>query len=75
MVVAAIGVFGWYYTQYFSLPKREYNKVHPFTSWIPLICYIVLRNATATLRGKYMHLFTWCGKVSLPPLHSPWRAL
>jgi len=64
LVVAALAVFGWYYLNFFSLPKREYNKVHPFTSWIPLLCYIVLRNATATLRAKYMHLFTWCGKVS-----------
>jgi hypothetical protein len=64
LVGATLGVLGWYYWSYFSLPKLAYNKVHPFTSWIPLLCYLVLRNATAQLRANYMHLFTWCGKVS-----------
>lgn len=64
LVGATLGVLGWYYWTYFSLPKLQYNQVHPFTSWIPLVCYLVLRNATASLRANYMHLFTWCGKVS-----------
>ena len=63
LIGAVLGIGGWYYLTYFSLPKLAYNKVHPFTSWIPLICYLVLRNATSSLRAHYMHLFTWCGKV------------
>ena len=28
------------------LPKWEYNAVHPYTSWIPISCWAVLRNLT-----------------------------
>ena len=47
------------------LPKRAYNAVHPFTSFIPIFCYMVLRNCSPTLRRYHMHLFAWCGKVTL----------
>jgi hypothetical protein len=55
----------WYTVTFFLLPKREYNKVHPFTSFIPIWCYMVLRNCSPTLRRWHMHLFAWCGKVTL----------
>jgi len=55
----------WYVVSIFLLPKRDYNKLHPFTSFIPIWCYMVLRNCTPTLRRYHMHLFAWCGKVTL----------
>merc|ERR1719181_2403001 len=58
-------VGGWWYVQYFALPKREYNKVHPYTSFIPIFLYLVLRNTTEWLRLRHMHLFAWCGKITL----------
>jgi len=42
-----------------------YNPAHPFTSWIPILCYCVLRNLTPVLRRWHMHLFAWTGKVTL----------
>jgi len=27
----------------FTRPKLEYNAVHPYTSWIPILCWIVVR--------------------------------
>ncbi|EOD38039.1 hypothetical protein EMIHUDRAFT_97935 [Emiliania huxleyi CCMP1516] len=67
VIGGALAVGGWYVHTYFLFlrPKREYNKVHPYTSWIPIAVFLVLRNATAGLRARYMHLFTWCGKVTL----------
>ena len=65
VIGSALAVGGWYVHTYFLRPKREYNKVHPYTSWIPIAVFLVLRNATAGLRARYMHLFTWCGKVTL----------
>ncbi|EOD34073.1 hypothetical protein EMIHUDRAFT_455633 [Emiliania huxleyi CCMP1516] len=65
VIGGALAVGGWYVHTYFLRPKREYNKVHPYTSWIPIAVFLVLRNATASLRARYMHLFTWCGKVTL----------
>mmetsp|Transcript_27221 Transcript_27221/g.87400 ORF Transcript_27221/g.87400 Transcript_27221/m.87400 type:complete len:555 (+) Transcript_27221:154-1818(+) len=65
VIGGALAVGGWYVHTYFLRPKREYNKVHPYTSWIPIAVFLVLRNVTASLRARYMHLFTWCGKVTL----------
>jgi len=88
-LLAKVGLFGaasavglWWYYSYFVLPKKEYNKVHPFTSWIPIMCYCVLRNLTPTLRRWHMHLFAWTGKITLEtyilqaadPRHPPARA-
>ena len=55
----------WYYHAYYVLPKLEYNAVHPYTSWIPITCFIVLRNLTKSLRAKHVALFCWCGKITL----------
>jgi len=65
LVGTTLAVGTWYTLQFFLLPKRDYNKVHPFTSFIPIFCYMVLRNASPTLRRYHMHLFAWCGKVTL----------
>ena len=56
---------GWWYVEYFALPKRSYNKVHPYTSFIPIFLYLILRNLTEWLRKRHLHLFAWCGKITL----------
>jgi len=70
--LAKLGLFGgatavgvWWYVYYFSLPKKEYNKVHPYTSFIPIAVYMVLRNVSPLLRRWHMHLFAWTGKITL----------
>ena len=55
----------WWYYSYFSLSKREYNKVHPYTSFVPIFLYLVFRNLTEALRKRHLHLFAWCGKITL----------
>ncbi len=39
------------------LPKFAYNAQHPYTSIIPIVAWILLRNGTPLLRGKILHLF------------------
>ena len=39
--------------------------MHPYTSWIPITCFIILRNLTQTLRNWYIELFCVCGKITL----------
>ena len=31
------------YLHVFQRPKLDYNKLHPYTSWIPILCWIVVR--------------------------------
>lgn len=62
---ATLAVGGWWAYEYFSLKKRDYNKVHPYTSFIPIFLYLVLRNLTEGLRKRHMYLFAWCGKITL----------
>merc|ERR1719240_97075 len=62
-VTLALGA--WWYLNYFALAKRSYNKVHPYTSFVPIFLYLVLRNLTEPLRKRHMHAFAWCGKITL----------
>lgn len=54
-----------YYEHIYCLPKLEYNAVHPYTSWIPLTLFIVLRNVTPTLRSVHIANYAFLGKITL----------
>lgn len=49
----------------FVLDKYQYNSLHPYFSFLPLITYIYFRNLFPSMRSKYMHLFAWLGKITL----------
>ena len=57
ILAVTLAVSYWWYNAYYLLPKLEYNVVHPYTSWIPITCFIILRNLTQGLRswrGKFL---------------------
>lgn len=65
-VVAACLLVGHLYVEHiFLLPKKEYNKLHPYTSFIPILLFIVLRNIFTTARMYHIHLFEFLGKTTL----------
>ncbi|KAI6708661.1 hypothetical protein JHW43_008812 [Diplocarpon mali] len=45
--------------------KEDYNRWQPFISFIPVFCYVVLRNSLAVFRGYHFALFAWLGRFSL----------
>ncbi|KAJ9524481.1 hypothetical protein QJQ45_019558 [Haematococcus lacustris] len=70
-----------YYVHIFCLPKLEYNKagrgweglggagrgcgLHPYTSWIPITLWLLLRNLTPRLRLHHLRLYGWLGCITL----------
>ena len=56
---ATLAAVAYWYLFYFGLPKRPYNAVHPYTSFIGIFAYLVLRNLTVELRQRHLHLFAW----------------
>lgn len=45
--------------------KFTYNHWHPYISWIPIISFVILRNANVTLRSASSQMFGFIGKCSL----------
>ncbi|CAK5264549.1 unnamed protein product [Mycena citricolor] len=45
--------------------KFTYNTWHPYISWLPVLAFAVLRNATPALRSMSSDVFIWAGKCSL----------
>ncbi|ELT87905.1 hypothetical protein CAPTEDRAFT_145222, partial [Capitella teleta] len=69
-IKAAVGglilcVFYAWYEHILPLDKFSYNHLHPYTSFIPVMSYIYFRNVSRWLRGKYLGLFAYLGKITL----------
>ena len=65
IVAVLTAFFGAWFVLVLPLPKYTYNRIHPYTSWIPIVVYIIARNLWPALRVRYVHLFAWLGKITL----------
>ena len=64
-VAAASTVLYLWYAYCLLLPKGTYNRLNPYTTFIPILAFIFLRNLTPWLRTHNLFLFTWCGRITL----------
>ncbi|KAI8102617.1 hypothetical protein M9435_006215 [Picochlorum sp. BPE23] len=60
-----VGAMYLWYQHIYTLPKLEYNKIHPYTSWIPITSFLILRNITPSLRLHSLGLYGWLGCITL----------
>ena len=65
LVASCCTVLVLWYKYAMTLEKYEYNAIHPYTSPIPILCFIIIRNAFPVLRTHYIELFAWLGKITL----------
>ncbi|KAI1777791.1 10 TM acyl transferase domain found in Cas1p-domain-containing protein [Hypoxylon cercidicola] len=45
--------------------RHAYDHVHPLVSWVPILCYVVLRTAHPALRDAHLALPAALGRVAL----------
>ncbi|KAI0145989.1 Cas1p-domain-containing protein [Hypoxylon sp. NC0597] len=65
-IICAAGIIVFLYLTQFNLhEKQQYNQIHPFVSWIPILCFVVLRNSHHVARHAYLALPAALGKISL----------
>lgn len=65
ILASAVALVG-YFVFELSLPdKFTYNRIHPYISWIPIVAFIILRNATVRLRNTSSKFHIFFGRISL----------
>ncbi|KAJ2160599.1 hypothetical protein GGF46_002142 [Coemansia sp. RSA 552] len=65
-LLASAGAVLWYFA--FELTRADkyvYNQWHPLVSPLPIVGFVMLRNATAYLRSHSSAAFRWAGVISL----------
>lgn len=65
LTVCGLGLV-WFFA--FELSRRDkfaYNDLHPFVSIIPIVAFVLLRNATPVLRAASSKFFAFIGTCSL----------
>lgn len=62
---SVIGILWFFAFELLQPSKFAYNHWHPYVSWIPIISFVILRNANATLRSASSQIFRFIGRCSL----------
>ncbi|XP_077990790.1 uncharacterized protein LOC144445108 [Glandiceps talaboti] len=63
-IIICIAVITWHET-IMCKDKYSYNRIHPYTSFIPILAFLYFRNLFPVFRSHYLNLFVWLGKITL----------
>lgn len=64
-ILSIIGIGMFVSFSFLCRNMSECNEIHPYVSFVPIVSFIVLRNASGWLRTRYSSFFAWFGKISL----------
>ena len=65
LTVICLVIIGLWFHYLLLVDRMWYKKTHPYSSLIPILAYIWLRNLYPVLRTHYLNLFNWLGKITL----------
>jgi hypothetical protein len=65
VLVSAFAMVWYFWYELTRENKIVYNQTHPYISWVPILAFIVLRNANAYLRNTHSEFYAFIGKISL----------
>jgi len=65
LTAACAGAVAVWAVRVYALDKFAYNTLHPYTSWLPILAYVVLRNLLPLGRAFSLRLFGFLGKITL----------
>mmetsp|Transcript_42103 Transcript_42103/g.131826 ORF Transcript_42103/g.131826 Transcript_42103/m.131826 type:complete len:920 (-) Transcript_42103:866-3625(-) len=63
--VGALGILGFWFSEYYTLPKVPYNATNAYMAPVALLCYVFLRNALPVMRSYHSELLHDIGKTTL----------
>lgn len=66
MTALSVVVLIWFFAfELYQESKTAYNAWHPYVSFLPILAFVVVRNATAVLRSMSSRAFAFLGRCSL----------
>jgi 10 TM Acyl Transferase domain found in Cas1p len=65
LTLSGVGLIWWFFFELTRKDKFAYNSWHPFVSVIPVVAFVLLRNATPVLRANSSWLYAFVGTCSL----------
>ncbi|PIA12710.1 Cas1p-domain-containing protein [Coemansia reversa NRRL 1564] len=65
ILCSILAIFGYFWFELTRKDKFAYNYWHPYISFIPILGFVVLRNASASLRARSSRAMIFIGRISL----------